>query len=83
MRKEEIWAIDHSRIGGFFLEQPDVTATQSGFVFGDCRITVTALESQSFAQMRLPRTKVVFQGGDDAVNQIHGRFFLRFLSAGG
>ena len=44
MRKEDIWAVDSGRIRTFFQEQPDITQTESGFVFHSCRVSVTALE---------------------------------------
>lgn len=83
MRKEEVWAVDDSRIAVFFREQPDVIQTESGFVFRSCRVSVNALEPRRVAGMALPQTRVVFEGEEGSVIPIYRRFLLRFLSAGG
>ena len=83
MRKEDIWAVDSGRIRTFFQEQPDITQTESGFVFHSCRVSVTALEPRRMAGMTLPPTRIVFEGEEWSVIPIYRRFLLRFLSAGG
>ena len=83
MEKEEVWALDADRIAAFFREQPDAAATDSGFAFQGCRVTVTALEPRRVAGMALPQTRVTFAGEAGSVTSIHRRFLLRFLSAGG
>lgn len=83
MRKEEVWAVDDSRIAVFFREQSDVMQTESGFVFHSCRVSVNALEPRRVAGMALPQTRVVFEGEEGSVIPIYRRFLLRFLSAGG
>ena len=83
MRKEEVWAVDDSRIAVFFREQPDVIQTESDFVFHSCRVTVTALEPRRMAGMALPQTRIVFEGEEASVIPVYRRFLLRFLSAGG
>ena len=79
---EENWAIHPDRIRAFFAEQPDVQSQNDGFSFGDCTITLTALEG-SIGSWAIARTGICFSGPDDQVQTIHQRFFLRFLSAGG
>ena len=83
MQKTEIWAVEYSRIARFFRCQPDVVQTDSGFLFGACRIAVTALEYRRVGSMRLPRTRVAFEGEESALRTIYRRFLLEFLSAGG
>ena len=83
MQKTEIWAVEYSRITGFFRSQPDVVRAGSGFVSGSCRITVTALEDRRLGSLRLPRTLVMFEGGETSLSTIYRRFLLEFLSAGG
>lgn len=83
MKKTEVWAVEQSRIAEFFQSLPDSAQKETGFVFGDCRVTVTALEPRRMAGMALPQTLVAFEGEADAVNVISRQFLLRFLSAGG
>ena len=67
MFKEEVWALEPERIETFFLYHREVHATADGYLFRDCRITVT----------------VIFEGSDDSALLIYRQFQLRFLSAGG
>ena len=83
MRKEENWAIEESRIRDFFSAQPDVSETEEGFVFGQCRIQLIPVSSQFFGKWPQQRTIVIMEGPEEDTSQIHQRFFLRFLSAGG
>ena len=83
MRKAEVWAIDENRISAFFREQPNSSPAESGFSFGDCRVTVTALEPRRMAGMALPQTLITFEGEEASVISVYQRFLLRFLSAGG
>lgn len=83
MRKTEIWSVELHRIADFFQDQADGRQTESGFVFDDCRITLTELAERRVAGMRLPRTQITFEGEEASVSAIYRRFLLRFLSAGG
>ena len=83
MKKTEVWAVEQSRIAEFFQSLPDSAQKETDFVFGDCRVTVTALEPRRMAGLALPQTQAVFEGEDAAVNAVYRLFLLRFLSAGG
>ena len=83
MEKTEIWAIEQGRIAAFFQSLPDSARSETGFTFRECRVTVTALEPRRVAGMALPRTRVVFEGEEQAVSAVYRQFLLRFLSAGG
>lgn len=83
MKKTEVWAVEQSRIAEFFQSLPDSAQKETDFVFGDCRVTVTALEPRRMAGLALPQAQVVFEGEDAAVNAVYRLFLLRFLSAGG
>ena len=83
MRYDENWAVEISRISAFFLQQPDVVQTENGFRFGDCRITLESLPPSGVGCFAAPRTQVRMEGPEEETKQIHSRFFLRFLSAGG
>ena len=83
MKKTEVWAVEQSRIAEFFQSLPDSAQKETVFVFGDCRVTVTALEPRRVAGLALPQTRVVFEGEEASVIPIYRRFLLRFLSAGG
>ena len=75
--------MEQSRIAEFFQSLPDSAQKETDFVFGDCRVTVTALENRRMAGLALTQTQVVFEGEDAAVNAVYRLFLLRFLSAGG
>ena len=75
--------MEQSRIAEFFQSLPDSAQKETDFVFGDCRVTVTALEPRRMAGLALPLTRVVFEGEDAAVSSVYRLFLLRFLSAGG
>lgn len=83
MKKIEVWAVEQSRIAEFFQSLPDSAQKETDFVFGDCHVTVTALEPRRMAGLALTQTQVVFEGEDAAVNAVYRLFLLRFLSAGG
>ena len=78
----ENWAVKSDRIREFFRCQEDVTESEGIFFYKNCRITLTSLPPQNeiFA---VSRTELQIDGPDEEVHEIHQRFFLRFLSAGG
>ena len=83
MRREENWAVDEGRIRAFFIAQPDVTQTKDGFTFGSCQIRLIPVSGQLLGKWQQQRTIVIMEGPESDTSQIHQRFFLRFLSAGG
>jgi len=83
VRINENWAVAPQRISAFFREQPDMQADGDGFRYRSCIITLEAVPGQAMGKWAIPRTQVVFEGCDEDVREIHHRFFLRFLSAGG
>ena len=82
MLLNENWAVKSDRIGDFFRSQDDVTESEGIFFFKSCRITLTSLPPQN-GIFAVSRTELQIDGPDDEVHEIHHRFFLRFLSAGG
>ena len=83
MISDESWGIPLARIQAFFSHQPDVTNCGDVFLFGNCRITLTALPGHRLGPWEMPLTRVKMEGPDQDVQTIHRRFFLHFLSAGG
>ena len=83
MLYNENWAVETGRISAFFLQQPDVLQTEYGFQFGSCRITLEPLPPSGTGYFTVSRTRVRMEGPEEETKQIHSRFFLRFLSAGG
>lgn len=75
--------MEQSRIAEFFQSLTDSAQKETDFVFGDCRVTVNALEPRRMAGLALPQTRVVFEGEAAAVSAVYRLFLLRFLSAGG
>ena len=83
MLYDENWAVEISRISAFFLQQPDVAQMEDGFRFGGCRITLESLPPSGPGCFAVSRTHVRMEGPEEETKEIHSRFFLRFLSAGG
>ncbi len=83
VRMDENWAVAMDRISAFFREQPDVQADGDGFRYRSCTISMQAVPGQAMGKWEIPRTRVMMDGNDADVQEIHHRFFLRFLSAGG
>ncbi len=81
LQKTEIWVVKQRRIPECFQTLPDSARNESGFVFGECRIAVTAPEPHWIPA--LPQIQVRFAGEERSVASIHRPFLLRFLSAGG
>ena len=78
----ENWAVETSRIREFLRYQEDVTESEGIFLYKNCRIILTPLPSQT-GIFTVSRTEVQMDGPEEEVREIHRRFFLRFLSAGG
>ena len=83
MVKEENWAIDPARARAFFAKQPDAVVSEDSIRIGGCRVTLTPVSGVLLGKWAMPRTLIRFEGDEEAVEAIHRRFFLRFLSAGG
>jgi hypothetical protein len=83
MRREENWAIAPERVRLFFRKQPDVTETDGGFQFAQCKISLLPCQGQLMGKWQQQRTIVILEGPDADTNRIYQRFFLHFLSAGG
>ena len=79
----ENWAIKTDRIREFFRSQEDVTESEGIFFYKSCRITLTPLTPSQTGIFAVSRTAVQIDGPDEEAYEIHHRFFLRFLSAGG
>lgn len=84
MRKQEIWAIRRERIERFFQSQSDVRQNDDGvFSFGQCEIRVTEMPERQTGRLRFPQTLMEFEGPEADTKEIHHRFVLQFISAGG
>ena len=84
MVKDEIWGVSIQRVRAFFRAQADVTAENDDlFWMGSCRVTLTALPPTGSGIWAAPRTRLQMEGEEHLVQQLHHRFFIQFLSAGG
>lgn len=82
MNFDEIWGIAFSRVSAFFASQNDVEKTGSNsFKFNNTCIELKALPDKSLGSMRVSQTRVIIRGLE--AEEIHHRFYLQFLSAGG
>ena len=84
MQISEIWSISDERIRAFFREQHDVCQKGNDrFCCGCCEIRLTSLPLRRIGRLRFPQTKVDFSGPGPDTEEIHRRFVLQFISAGG
>ena len=83
MLLSENWAIKSDRICEFFRSQEDVTESNGIFLYKSCCITLTPLPPPQSEIFAISRTQIKMDGPENEVREIHHRFFLRFLSAGG
>ena len=84
MQIREIWAIPRERIERFFLSQNDVLPNgDGGFSFGGCEIRLIVLPERELGRLRFPQTQMSFEGPKADTEDIHRRFVLQFISAGG
>ena len=83
MRYDENWAVAPERAAAFFRAQADVREQDGAFLFGKCRIMLLPIEGRAMGKWKLARTQVIIEGDDADAREIHRRFLLRFLSAGG
>ena len=80
---EENWAIEPSRVRAFFAELADAVEIPEGFCVNGCTVTLSETEGSLLGKWAIRRTCIRFEGEEAAVKEVHRRFFLRFLSAGG
>lgn len=83
MLLDENWAIGINRIREFFGSQNDVTGSGNEFYYKNCCITLISLPPSQSGIFSTARTQIRMDGPDADLQEIHHRFFLRFLSAGG
>jgi hypothetical protein len=84
MQITETWSVSYERIAAFFLAQEELRPKGDGcFSFRRCEIRLTPLEPRRMGRFRFPQTRVAFDGPDEDAEEIHRRFVLQFISAGG
>lgn len=83
MNYDETWGVSFKRISEFFSTQDDVEKMDDrSFRYKDSSIRLEKLPDRINFSMRTLQTQVKITGDADA-DDIHHRFFMRFLSAGG
>ena len=82
-RISENWGINHRRVREFFEQQSDVERSEQGYVYQKCVIRIHELAAKEVGAIRIERTQVEMEGPEPEITQIHNRFILHFLSAGG
>lgn len=83
MDYHEIWGIEARRIDEFFSAQSDVVKlSEFHYKFRSADVLIEKLSDRHFSIVSLPRTQVTITGAEDA-DEIHRRFYMQFLSAGG
>lgn len=68
---DEVWAVDAKRIERFFLDLGDTAGN----------VRVIALPERRVGMLAFPQTRVIIAGED--AEEIHRKFALNFMSAGG
>ncbi len=81
MEYNEIWAVSVPHLEKFFKQNPAITYNASKYFYKKCVITIEKLPEQGI--LKIPQTRVIMSGKDDETKEIHEKFFLHFLSAGG
>lgn len=81
MEYKEIWAVPLLQIERFFKENPAIQYDGSKYFYKSCSITIKKLPEKGM--LKIPQTQVVMSGEDNDTEEIHEKFFLNFLSAGG
>ena len=83
MNYDEIWGIAFPRVSEYFSAQDDVEKTDDGrFRCGAAFVEPEALPDKHMGSMIIAQTRVRITGGADA-DDLHRRFYMRCLSAGG
>ena len=84
MQIDEIWSISAERIRAFFLIQDDVRQDEEDtFSYGPCMVRILPLPPRTIGRFCFPQTQVKFEGPEPDTAEIHRRFVLQFISAGG
>ena len=80
---DETCGIQFPRIREYFLAQSGVTElSETEYVYLGASISLQPLPPKQLGSVHIARTRVVISG-DSGADDIHRRFFMRFLSAGG
>lgn len=83
MKYDEIWGVAEPRIDEYLCAQPEIEKLSSGCYRAiGLEITVDPLPEKDFGSLKFPRTRTVFKGEDSAVEELHRKFFMNFLSGG-
>ena len=84
MQISEVWSISDERIRAFFIAQNDVLQKKNDmFSCGQCEIRISPLPLRELGCFQFPQTRVEFDGPEADTAEIHRRFVLQFISAGG
>lgn len=84
MQISEIWSISDERIKDFFLTQNDVRQNADDrFSYGQCEVRLSSMPQRQIGRFCFPQTQVEFEGPESDTEEIHRRFVLQFISAGG
>lgn len=79
----EVWGIAAHRIDEFFSKQSELEElSELHYRYKSADIIIEKLPDRQFSIVSLPRTQVSITGAEDA-DEIHRRFYMQFLSAGG
>ena len=81
MNYDEIWGIAFPRVSEFFSLQAE-RENECSFRYGEAVIVLEPLPDKHLGSMVIAQTRVRITGDADA-DDIHRRFYMRFLSAGG
>lgn len=80
MEYNEIWGIPANYVHDF-LRRETTQLAENQYKYKECLISLTVLPPKGL--LRIPQTQVVFKGSCEHTEEIHKKFFLNFLSAGG
>lgn len=79
----ENWAVSKSRIQEFFKKNYDCLWENGSCRIGEVEVTLSPLPDNQILKVPIPRTEIRISGPDTEAAEIHRKFVLNFLSAGG
>lgn len=74
-----IWAVSFHSAEKFFKQNTE--QKEKNFQYKNCTVTLEKLPEKGI--LKIPQTKVTISGDDRDTKEIHEKFLLNFLSAGG
>lgn len=80
---KEIWSIPETRIRQYFEKTYQVSFRDGACLIDEVRVEIRILPPNAIMKVPIPRCSVEIAGPDEAAEEVHRKFMMNFLSAGG